>query len=239
MSLPEPLYLAGGCFGWHHRAAGASRHDTCAVVCPALAPEYTRSHRSLRHLAETLAGSGIPALRFDYHGTGDSPGDDFDPDRWSTWKGNVRDIARQARELTGRSRVCVIGLRLGATVAAAAAAEEAVELLVLWAPCVTGRGYLRELRAMTLGQGQPADFFESAGAVYSPQTVASLEEVDLAGMDWKSRMLVVTRDDLASNVPFQAETVVGAGYAGMMAEHQFTVVPEAAIAAIVQWISAN
>ena len=72
-----PGYFRGGAselFGWYHDAPGAPHRDAVAVICPPCGSEYTRSHRTLRHLADRLAAAGIPALRFDYHGAGDSPG---------------------------------------------------------------------------------------------------------------------------------------------------------------------
>src|SRR5258706_9601383 len=160
----EPLYLAGVGFGWYHRAPQTPALDCCAVICPAMAPEYTRSHRSLRHLADRLASRGVPAVRFDYHGSGDSPGGDLDGERWETWKRNVHEWIREARRLSGRRRVCVVGLRLGATLAAVAAGETPVDLLVLWSPCCSGRPYLRELQAMALGEpGAAGGPMEGAG----------------------------------------------------------------------------
>ena len=72
-----PMYLGTGgdaLFAWLHEPGGAFVGDQVAVICPPVGSEYTRSHRSLRHLADRLARAGVPALRFDYHGIGDSPG---------------------------------------------------------------------------------------------------------------------------------------------------------------------
>src|SRR5919198_1958051 len=146
----EPMYFPEAqstCFGWYHEANGAPARDCVAVLCSALGPEYTRSHRSMRHVADRLAAHGIPALRFDYDGVGDSPGTDLDPDRWERWQASVRAAIRNARELSGRERVCLIGVRFGATLAASVASECPVELLVLWSTCARGRAYARELQA--------------------------------------------------------------------------------------------
>ena len=145
------------------------------MICPPVASEYTRSHRTLRHLCDGLAAAGIPALRFDYHGIGDSPGTDLDPDRLGTWRANIVDAIAHARALTGRERVYVVGLRLGATLAALASAEAPVERLVLWNPCVQGRAYVREMRAAALAaQRQTCDIegaIESAGFVTTAETL--------------------------------------------------------------------
>ena len=49
------------------------------VIVPPVGYEYWSSHRTLRTLAERLAGQGCCALRFDFDGTGDSAGDQWDP----------------------------------------------------------------------------------------------------------------------------------------------------------------
>jgi len=36
-------------------------------------------HRTYRHLADRLTARGLPTLRFDYDGTGDSAGESDDP----------------------------------------------------------------------------------------------------------------------------------------------------------------
>ena len=80
----EPTYLEderGSFFGWYHHAGSIPSGDLVAVVCGPVGHEYTRAHRTLRHLADSLAGRGVPTMRFDYHGIGDSPGSDLDPDQ--------------------------------------------------------------------------------------------------------------------------------------------------------------
>src|SRR2546425_484739 len=77
----QPIYIPSGdttIFGWLHHAASVPRKNCVAIICAPMGYEYTHSHRSLRHLADHLARSGIAALRFDYRGTGDSPGSDAD-----------------------------------------------------------------------------------------------------------------------------------------------------------------
>jgi exosortase A-associated hydrolase 1 len=57
----------------HHQAAGAPRRGVVIVVG---GPQYRiGSHRQFVLLARALAESGIPVLRFDYRGMGDSEGE--------------------------------------------------------------------------------------------------------------------------------------------------------------------
>ena len=136
----RPLYFEqsrargaeGPIFGWYHSTPAALQSDCAAVICGPIGHEYTRAHRTMRHLADRLAEQGIPALRFDYHGVGDSPGGELDADRVAYWQASIRAAIREARALTGRERICLIGVRLGGMLAALVATETPVDLLVLW-----------------------------------------------------------------------------------------------------------
>jgi alpha-beta hydrolase superfamily lysophospholipase len=250
----EPTYLEderGSFFGWYHHADAIPARDLVAVICGPVGHEYTRAHRTLRHLADELAQRGIPALRFDYHGIGDSPGSDLDPDRLGVWQSNVRTAMRRACELSGRSRVCLIGVRLGATLAAMVTEETPSDLLVLWNPCDKGGAYLRELRAIAMTAERAATdidgALESAGFVMSAETCEAVRDINLLERDIQAgAVLLVGRDDAATDpllcshlgargVP--CDFVRAPGWAGMMAEHQFTVVPEKALRTITDWIA--
>ena len=251
------LHLGSGdaaLFAWYHDCAGAIPRDCVAVLCPPIGPEYTRSHRTVRHLADRLARAGVPALRFDYHGSGDSPGSEDDADRMGHWRASVVCAARHARELSGCKHVCLIGVRLGATLAALAFAETGAGRLVLWNPVVKGRAYARELQAIAMtaedsgGAGEHG--LESAGFGISGETLAALKAIDLtqARFPSEARVLVIARDDMAADRTLP-EHLARAGVAhdcmalpgwnGMMADHQFSVVPDAALERIVGWVRSH
>jgi len=249
----QPLYIGDGddaCFGWLHTDEAAPARDCVAVVCPPIGHEYTRAHRTLRHLADRLASRGIPALRFDYHGIGDSPGTDLDPHRIDTWLADIRVAVAQARELTGRSRICLVGVRLGATLAAMATWDMNADMLVLWNPVLKGRTYIRELQAIAMTAERAASeidgALESAGFVMSAETIADIKAIELLEREIKAgEVLVVARDDTAQDLALNEKLgergvdnayFRAAGWAGMMAEHQFTVVPDEALAHITDWI---
>ena len=250
-----PRYLPcgdGHIFGWYHEAHDAPRGDAVAVICPPAGSEYTRSHRSLRHLADRLAAAGIPALRFDYPGVGDSPGNDLDPDRIGAWRAGIAAAIAHARAASGRERVHVIGVRLGATLAALEAGEVPIDRLVLWNPCVKGSAYARELRALALAAERQTceseGALESAGFVITAETLAAVAAIDLRAAQprVRDRVLVLGRDDAASDLSVNERlSALGIandhrrapGWAGMMAEHQFTVVPDEALDVIVSWLA--
>src|SRR6185312_15536152 len=124
-SADDPL------FGWFPAPRAPARRAG-VVICNPIGDDYVRAHRALRHLAERLQRAGFAVLRFDFGGTGDSVGD----------------VGRAIDELRARSgveEVCVAGLRLGATLAAVAAAERGdVAAVVLWSAYLDGRSYVDE-----------------------------------------------------------------------------------------------
>jgi alpha-beta hydrolase superfamily lysophospholipase len=244
-----------GLFAWLHFRDPAPRLDHGVVICPPIGYEQIHSHRSLRHLADALARAGFYALRFDYHGTGDSPGTDDEPDRLATWICNIRDAQAWLRRHCGCQQLSAIGLRLGATLAVQAAAELPIEQLVLWAPVVKGRTYVREMKALglaALNAGAPAprtaDDLEAGGFVLNRQTVGELQQLDLLqNRPQCERVLLVSRDDLSpeSRLPdhltargIAVDSIAPPGYTDMMAEPHANHVPHPAIAAITNWLRA-
>lgn len=260
----EPGYFSANgraCLRWLHRTtAGAAVRDVGVVVCNPFGYKALCAHRSLRHIAEEAATRGYPALRFDYDGTGDSVGDDLDGDRWAAWLASVRAAVRELRARTGVRRVCLVGVRLGASIAAAAAVNDAdVAGVAMIAPIASGRPWLRELRALqaTMGRAEappefalPSDVQESVGLLITPETRASLESIDLAafGARLPDALLLIDRDDrpslatLAEKWGADGRTVRHAvlpGFVEMMFDPHESVVPAGIIAEVMSWLESS
>jgi alpha/beta superfamily hydrolase len=138
-----------------------------------------------------LARAGIPALRFDYDGTGDSSGSFLRGDGVDAWRASIRAALAELRR-TGVPRIVTIGVRLGAVLMASVLADEpgadepgGIAGAVLWDPCRRGRVFLREQRAL-LQVGNPAlarrldGSVETPGYVYDRAAVSVLERLELA-----------------------------------------------------------
>ena len=136
-----------GCYGALHLSAG-SRATTAVVLCSPFGYDALCAHRGWREFAERLAAEdGTAVLRFDYPGAGDSQGYEEDPQRLRAWVESIKAAARYLRAATGATRLILCGLRLGALLAVLAAEElENVDSLVLMAPVIAGKRYIRELR---------------------------------------------------------------------------------------------
>lgn len=219
---PEPFYFPAGedqLFGWLHPAVGGKRSEWGVVLCNAFGYEAHCGHRSARAFADAASALGMPALRFDYLGTGDSA--DIDPvaDQIEAWSRDIIHAVIELRQRTGVERVCLLGFRLGALLATLAAARCGVEALILVAPVLSGRRFLKEARTLQLaadaaqaaasggavptwGAEPPAGsgVIELSGHPLSAASIASLKQLEAqaGGMPGVSTVLLLDREDLPS-----------------------------------------
>lgn len=136
------------CYRVYHPPTVAGGRPRAVLLCHVGPEEYRHTHWAYRQLATRLADAGVHAMRFDWSGTGDSAGD-LATTSLAQWTDDVLAAAEELRGLSGVSRLCVVGMRLGGTVAArAVAAGLRVRDLVLWDPVVEGQPYLDEAQAM-------------------------------------------------------------------------------------------
>ncbi|HXI57272.1 MAG TPA: alpha/beta fold hydrolase [Polyangia bacterium] len=263
----QPCWFGGAeapLFGWYHPAAATetvAARDLAVVICPPFGYEAVCAHRGLRALAETLCGAGLPVLRFDYHGTGDSSGDDRQPERVKAWLASVAAAIDEAKKKSGRSAVALIGLRLGALLAGtAAAARNDVRALVLWATCPSGKAFLREMKMLRLtgdgelptartaeALGRAPDDEEAAGFLLSVSTMEALKALSLLSLDRRPAQAayLLQRDDLPDDsrltkrlrdlgVETREEKLPG--YLALMQDPHRSLRPASALAAIATWL---
>lgn len=244
--------VAAWCFGWLH-PAGAPRRGEGIVLCRPIGYEANCTYETYTQLAEKLANAGFDVLRFDYHGTGDSAGSDADTGRVRAWIDSTLLAIGELKQLAGVSRISLFGVRMGATLAAQAASElGGVESLVMWAPCLTGRAFSRELRAASVSRtGQESnlvpDDIEAFGYLYTAETLGALGALDCQRLPAPpaTRVMVIGRDDMPSGEgPLPAKyremgvaTAFAAwlGYAGMMRDPHEAMIEGATLDRIVDW----
>jgi pimeloyl-ACP methyl ester carboxylesterase len=132
--------------GWLKEADGG-----CGVVIAgAHGFEDLCSRRFLTLLADRIAQSGSPVLQFDYPGCGDAAGDHTAPGQVAAWVAGIGAAADELKRQMGVRQVIVVGLRLGALLAALAVERrEDVAGLVLLAPPASGKAYVREMTALS------------------------------------------------------------------------------------------
>ena len=144
-----PIYFGSSTrrlFGLFSPAERKRSPSRAAVLCHPWGREYEHAHRSMRMLDSTLSAAGFDVLRFDYYGSGDSNGEASEV-TLAGWESDIVAAVEEIKDTTGTARVALVGLRLGATLAARVAARmrTCVRDLVLWDPVVFGDEYLDEM----------------------------------------------------------------------------------------------
>jgi uncharacterized protein len=136
-------------FGLLHSPVGAVS-NTAFVMSHPFGEEKLWSHRVFVSVARALAQRGHAVLRFDYEGAGDSSGSSAT----TSLASHLADLSAAFDTLLARQpsvqRVGLIGLRLGASIAAlfaesAGRAQLADAPLVLWDPVIDGDSYFQEV----------------------------------------------------------------------------------------------
>jgi alpha-beta hydrolase superfamily lysophospholipase len=267
--LAEALYFDSGdrrLFGWLHGASRDANSGVGLVICPPFGYEAISSHRAVRVVAELAATLGVPALRFDYSGTGDSLDIESHVDQMDLWSQDVLAAVGELQRRTGVQSVCLVGFRFGALLATLAASQcKDVKALILIAPVISGLRYLRELHRTQLAGSLSAEAAQpaSSAAVHSPSTdpgsmeiggfllsaatVATLPKVELTTLGLAvTDILVIDRvelpaarawsDGLSGN-EVRLEYLSLPGLVGMlMTDPQFAVISQPLIVAVREWL---
>ncbi len=243
-------------FGWWHAAGGAddSQARLPVLLCAPFGRDDECAYRTLRVLAERLAAAGHPVLRFDYPGTGDAAGDAHTPDLVPAWTRAIASALDTLKARAGSTAAAIVGLRLGALLAAVvAAARDDVAAFVAIAPPASGRAFVRELKAFQaasppVGRAPAsADLLEAGGHALAAATRDALSRLDPSTLERPpaSRMLVVDRSDMAPATAWTSGfTALGAavdhechdGFADMMLDPHLSQVPQSMLAATLAWL---
>jgi alpha-beta hydrolase superfamily lysophospholipase len=240
-------------FGWLHVPPDLQVRGG-VLLCPTLGVEGVSARYAYRDLAERLAEVGLVALRFDYDGTGDSVGEQDDPGRVGAWLESISCAADFVRSL-GVERMSVVGMRVGATLVAEkfGSGPAAIDDLVLWDPCATGRAFIREqgaLASIILGVLPNDDgSVETPGLVYEKETVADLSALAIAQGDGPlaDGVLLLTRanrkvdrrmDERLTLPHVERATIVGQEEL-VDVQPDAAISPDATLDVIAQWLASR
>ena len=113
------------------------------VFCAPFAEEKLWSQRVFVNFARALAKNGYYSLRFDYRGHGDSDGV-FEDATIETRLSDIKNSVDFLKKQTGVENVCVLGLRIGATLAALFSKTDKIDFLILWEPIIDGQKYIQQ-----------------------------------------------------------------------------------------------
>lgn len=197
-------------FGGFYHAGSPERSGRKAVLL--LAPigyEELCTRATWRALAETIAASGHACLRFDYPGTADAVEPIDAPEGVSDWVAAAKRCMAFLRDLNPGDELVLVGQGFGASLAVELGTETPdVAAVVLMAPMVKGRSYLRELEAWSrmlterMGIGpDPLDDngYTVAGLRLSGSRAAAIQAIDLTrtAKSPAARVLLVERTQLS------------------------------------------
>jgi alpha-beta hydrolase superfamily lysophospholipase len=247
-------------FGFYHPPREGAWRATGVVLCNPIGTDQTRSDRTYRHLAERLAAAGFPCLRFDLFATGDSGGEAFEPGTVRTWTDDVRAAVDELRRRSGAERIALVGLRLGATIAFAHAAESGeVDSLVLWSPCTSGASFVTEVTRlhkmylriepqMAGAAPWPAEGEEALGLFLPRHSIDELQGLDLLRTTRRParRTLVIDGGGPTGQAALVArlrelgaapELQVHPGHKFLITVSHRSVVPDEPIDSVVSWLS--
>ena len=238
-----------------HPADPAKASGLGVVIVPPHGLEALAAAKSLRLLAEALAARGYAVLRFDLPGTGDSLGTDTEPGRVEAWTASIAAAARQLTVHAGVTGIVLLGLRLGALLAARAAPTvPQLAGLALLDPVMRGRTYTRELMitARAVAEGARLDpeatstpsGLSIGGLLTSAATLDAMKELDLARLPAPSAPVLVLHrkgaiDAAAIGKAWTATVVTAeeaAGFEAIGLSPTVAVTPRAAIDRAGAWI---
>ena len=191
--------------------------DLGVVLCAPHGHEELCAHRPWRALACNLSARGLPVLRFDYPGTGNSADADDTPGRVRAWIQSIHNAAAALRAASGVERIALVGLRIGAPLALAAAEDMSdLAAIALLAPLTSGESCVRELRALVMmatakrHRGMQASTrigsLEPAGFLYTKETLEDLRTLPLlrSGRRLAESILLLDRPNATPDREFRS-----------------------------------
>ncbi len=266
-AMSTAIVLQGGVaqvFGLFHGVEDAAP-PSAVLFCPPFGWEAMCCYRSLRDWSMRLAGAGIPSLRIDFPGGGDSSGSPDDPALVDQWCDAVRAGTDHLRAAGGAQRVAVVGIGMGGLVACRSLRGPGdPDDLILWGVPDRGRVLVRELKAFARFEtsvlptdgpfaeqvAEPGDLVV-AGYRVSAETLRDIEgtviSARLAEGSGVQRVLQLGREDLPPDEALgdalraagaQVEARPGPGYTALIAEPQFASPPLSVIEDVTRWLGA-
>jgi alpha/beta superfamily hydrolase len=243
---PEPVVFEGHAGALHRPAATLDRGVT-VVICAPIGREARWAYRPLWRLAEQLADRGFSVLRYDHRATGDSLDLELHEDQWACWLRGVEQAVAFARAHTAPRSLVLCGLRMGASLAAAAAARAAPDGLMLLAPVASGRAWIRELQ-MTAGifrtQAPPElrDEVIADALKLSPAAVEAIRAFDLKSCGPLTAPTLLASPTpagrLAASLGATVELLGFEGYEALLRDAHVNALPDALFAAVTRWLEA-
>ena len=209
------------------------------------------AHRFLTALGEETARHGLPALRFDLRGFGDSEPAALDAALIASWIDDIASAARWMKREIDCEDLVIVGLRLGALLASAALGHPSLAgcRLALLAPPAGGKAYLRELRIFARVVAAPPsapdlDGLDVAGFHMPEDLLRGIAPLDWSGLARAGQQPLLVAGPvpaaLASSAQAAAIDIVETsfeGYERLMCDPTASVVPGPVVRAVAAWMA--
>ena len=257
LSAAVPTAFGGTIGHFSPRGLGSENSDTCVLLISPWGFEEMSSRRFYRTISEKLAENGIPSLRFDYPGTGDA----LDVADFSAglaiWENSVIEAAGVLKDLAQCSRIVLMGQSLGASLVLKVLSRlKDVDGIVLLAPALSGKVYLRELaiwaRTIDNSLQLPDDMRDldpgSIASLRMPKEIAEdVKKLNLSAVSTlpTEKCLILTPRERPKDIDFMnqlnalgCEVEFGhfAGYDQMVSNVTYSRVPLEPVEKITKWI---
>jgi alpha/beta superfamily hydrolase len=198
----EPLYFgesSSPLYGVYHAPNTKVYSERAVLLCYPGGHEYMRIHRAYRQLASQLNKIGCHTFRFDYFGEGDSAGNHHEI-KMERWVADVHSAVKELQALSNVRYVDIIGLRLGALVAAEVASElKHIKRLVLWEPMLSGQQFIDEMKDHIVKSGvSKSNFIDNQhslnlnGYCFSKESLQTIAGLRMDDFEWKNKPKVLS-----------------------------------------------
>lgn len=256
-AIPVAIGEIAGLF--HPEDTAGTAREAAVLLVPPWGFEDMCTRKFYRILAEHLATEGMPSLRFDYPGTGDSAGSMINDKTLSDWVDSAVSASRLLKALSRRSRLILLGQGIGGTIAQLVASRlQDVETVVLLAPVLNGRAYLREVglwsRVVDQGLGlredqRDLDGISIAGLKMPAAVAADIRKADVSAPSAAApRYLLLERParpaeprfvDCLRNLGADVTLDVFTGYDELVLNPTFQKIPMTVVKRVVAWLAAH
>ncbi|WP_196159541.1 alpha/beta hydrolase [Reinekea sp. G2M2-21] len=239
----KPSWLRAGdqsIFYWYYKPVDCK---ASVLLVPSIGHEAYHCHRFYNRLAEVLCANNIEVIRFDLPGTQDSLGTVTDKQTFTCWPECLSLLESQFQENTD---LTLIGFRMGATIADFFCGRSSrVQRFIALEPVLSGKRFSREINAtsrVSETNSLAEDFLEAGGFQYTHEFLDWISTLKLDFSAKKQKVLVYTKSERTRKSLERlnlehVKTQTLRHYEDIIAEPQFTRIPEDLIFSIVTEIT--
>ncbi|NVJ49053.1 MAG: hypothetical protein HWE11_01620 [Gammaproteobacteria bacterium] len=176
-------------------ANSASITKTVFIICPGIGTDYNNAYRNFRYLARSLNQAGFDTLTIDYLATGSSSDGPETLNVIEKFEFSITSAVSFCR--AHYQNICLIGFRVGATLALKYAADYNLDGVVAWSPILKGKSFLREVKLLAASaelNHETSEDLEISGVILDPPTQAYLAQIDITQMTPRARETLCVLD---------------------------------------------